>query len=109
MVYDTFTKHFFESALTKILDDNTNAVPIGFDLFQSFFNYSCNLALHMWLENKSSFFIGYENFPFPVHHSKHVDTKIEELFSNEPKSKCARLGAPTMESGGFIRFTHQSI
>jgi len=58
-------------------------------------------------------FLGFQSYPFPLRDSDEIDIsqrrKLQELFSDNPKIKWAREGAPTIQTGDTIQFTHVSI
>ena len=109
MVYENFTRYQFETILDAILADNPTDIPQGYDLFMSFYNYSCNLAITLWLENKTSCSVQSNNFPFPKNMETALDKKFSSLFKYDARTRYARAGAPIIEKGGIVKFSHVSI
>lgn len=54
VIYKTFTMQYFERSQYRILNNESDSIPKGFDIESSFYNYSCSLAIKMFLYNKTS-------------------------------------------------------
>ena len=47
-IYEQYTRRIFEKSMRKTLAGRPSNLPQGYDLIQSFYNYSCGLAVQMW-------------------------------------------------------------
>ena len=108
-VYDTFTRNVFSDKLDEILNNNPLDLPHGFDLFSSFYNFSCNFAITLWLENASFCRIEGASYPFPKRNPSASDARFNTLFSTDTRTRYARMGSPIYVTGGLAKFTHISI
>ena len=73
------------------MDNSTEEIPKGLDLETSFYNFSCALAVRMYTQDKTTVTAIENQFPFPLRVVQ--ANPFEEFFSNDQKTKLARLGA----------------
>lgn len=66
VIYKTFTHQFFERAQNRILSNESEEIPKGFDIESSFYNFSCALAIKMFLNNKTSIQASENKYSFPT-------------------------------------------
>ena len=64
-VYQNYMQQYFEAQMTAILEQEEAEIPQNFDLLQSFENFSCSLAIEMWIKKTKSVTISSSNYPFP--------------------------------------------
>jgi hypothetical protein len=108
-VYDTFTKNLFANNLTNILNTNPTDLPHGYDLYSSFYNFSCNFAITLWIKDQSFCQIEGSNFPFPKRNQSAQDERFKILFHEDARTRYARQGSPIYVTRGVAKFTHISI
>ena len=53
-LYKTFTRNHFEVESNRLMENNAHDIPKGYDLETSFYNFSKDLAIRMWLLEKTS-------------------------------------------------------
>lgn len=53
-IYKAFTMSHFEKEANRLLENSALDIPKGYDLETSFYNYSKDLAMSMWLQEKTS-------------------------------------------------------
>ena len=75
---------------------------------QSFYNYSCNLAIQMWEDNIYSLRLSI-NFPYPRKKEYHLYEHYKDLFNTEERTRLARAGAPIISKFDSIEFMHRNI
>ena len=89
------------------MDNASEEIPKGLDLETSFYNFSCALAVRMYIANKTTVTAIDNQFPFP---QAYIELNpFEEFFFDDDKTKLARLGVQIIEVDSKARFTHKSI
>jgi len=73
------------------MDNEGVAVPKGYDLETSFYNYSLDIAIEMYLSNKTSVPAIEYNYSYPAR--VQAENKFEKFFKEEIKVTLARSGA----------------
>ena len=111
-VYQNYMQQHFEAQMTAILDQDEAEIPQNFDLLQSFENFSCSLAIEMWINKTKSVTISSSNFPFPSLALKHKQelNQFQQFFSeDDPHVTIARQGAPLTYGEGRVQFAHNHV
>ena len=117
-------KHF-ETELNRLLHHSQEQIPKGFDLEKSFYEYSKDLAINMFMLDKTSVVTeGYSyslkkqdlHQLFSKPNNDPADDKLQNFkesdpfsrfFSNDPVTKLARSGAQLIIFNGQASFTHK--
>ena len=122
-IYKAFTTSHFEKEANRLLENSAQDIPKGYDLETSFYNYSKDLAMRMWLLDKTSiesesgnFIVNrsiYKNFhdqQQKEEKSKKSDAKsFNEFFATDRRTSLARAGAQIIVLDSQARFSHKSI
>ena len=127
-IYKVFTTKYFENEMSRLLQHSQDQIPKGFDLEKSFYEYSKDLAVNMYMLDKTS--VATEGFSYSLKKNdlnelftkslntseikKEAEVKKENdpfarFFSNDPVTKLARSGTQLIIFNGQARFTHKSI
>ena len=75
----------------------------------SFYHYSCEFAINLWIDGKTTCFVKSNNYEFPTFTESVKDKKYEKLFKSDAKTRYAREGAPVVVENGSAKFKHQTI
>ena len=70
------------------MDNNTEEIPRGLDLETSFYNFSCALAVRMFINEKTTVTAIENQFPFPQMDVE--ENPFEEFFVDDQKTSLAR-------------------
>jgi len=106
-IYKTFTKQHFIAQACRMMDNESDRIPKGFDLETSFYNYSLDIAIEMFIQDAVSVKAVEYNYPYPTR--KNIENKFEKFFTDDPKVSLAQRGAQLIIMDGRARFTHKSI
>ena len=105
-------QQYFEAQMTAILEQEEAEIPQNFDLLQSFENFSCSLAIEMWIKKTKSVTISSSNYPFPslAMKLKKELNQFQQFFSeDDPYVTIARQGAPLTYGDGRVQFAHNHL
>ena len=73
------------------MDSAAEEIPKGLDLETSFYNYSCALAVNMFVNDKTTVTAVDSQYPFP---RKNIEENpFEHFFDDDQKTVLARSGA----------------
>ncbi|MDJ0652410.1 MAG: NACHT domain-containing protein, partial [Simkaniaceae bacterium] len=121
-IYKAFTTAHFEKEANRILENNAAEIPKGYDLEMSFYNYSKDLALRMWLLDKISAKSENANYTIERGDYEKIAAKkgmrqenlqdedyFNKFFRKDSKTSLARAGAQLIVLNNQARFTHKSI
>jgi len=89
------------------MDNKGDPVPKGFDLEASFYNYSLDISINMFLENKTSIPAIESSYQYPSLESH--SNPFAKFFVDDVKTRLARSGAQLIIVDGKARFSHKSI
>ena len=89
------------------MDNKGDPVPKGFDLEASFYNYSLDIAVNMYLENKTSIPAIESSYQYPS--LRGHDNPFVKYFVDDVKTRLARSGVQMIIVDGKARFSHKSI
>ena len=107
-IYKYSTKKFFDVQENRLLSNEN--IPAGYDLKISFYNFSKDLAITMWINNKTSIDCESVNYSCEYFNIENKDTNpFIRFFLNDPKTKLARAGAEIISLDNEVRFIHKSI
>ena len=126
-IYKVFTMKHFETEMNRVLKHAHDQIPKGFDLEKSFYEFSKDLAVNMFLLDKTS--VATEGFSYSLKKKdlNELFSKTSEInenqnalsskesdpfarfFSADAITKLARSGAQLIIFNGQARFTHKSI
>jgi len=109
-IYKVFTKIYFDNQSNKIAANEM--IPLGYDLKNSFYEYSKDLSFHMWLADKTSVDRESVNYIFNeklgFNQNKFSDP-FSRFFSNDAKTILASKGAEITTVDSQVSFNHKSI
>ncbi|MDJ0652090.1 MAG: NACHT domain-containing protein [Simkaniaceae bacterium] len=121
-IYKAFTTAHFEREGNRLLENNAAEIPRGYDLETSFYNYSKDLALRMWLLDKTSVTSESDNYTIEREYYEQVaategiqqenlkgENHFNRFFQKDSRTSLARAGAPLIVLDNQARFAHKSI
>ena len=119
-IYKSFTRQNSEKEIARIMSQNYDIIPQGYDLELSFYNYSRDLAIRMWLMDKVSVQSESSNYVIDMEEilalgkknlkkSKAISSEFNKFFAEDAKTFLARKGAQITFLDNRARFYHKSI
>ena len=109
IVYQAFTKQAFGRKMAELLASEPEDLPPGYDLMQSYHNYSCSLGIAMWADGRHTVVAQSSSFPKAKYRAEPTDAKYAKYFTSDPATLYARRGSLVDIDGGNARFQHRSI
>ena len=110
IVYEKFTKRAVDINVDMLLEEAPSDLPKGIDLKQSVYNYTCNFAVNLWLEEADHVDVESGNYPYPKWKDQEVrSTRFDSFFTKDPKTYYSMKASPIVIDFGKAKFTHKSI
>lgn len=109
-LYRLFSIIHFEEEQKRLL--KTGNVPLRTNLIESFYQYSKDLAVNMFIRGVSSINAKPHNYQMSgILENETKKPNVWDRFfeSHDPLTKLARQGAQIIEDDGVVRFVHKSI
>lgn len=92
---------------TRLLGQEKENIPKGYDLETSFYHYSLDLAIEMYVNDKTMVPAVENNYPYPFPVPK--SNGFAKFFGDDEKTRLSRAGAQLIIMDGHARFSHKSI